>query len=456
MSLYAQLLERKRVLGAEENGIIAAVEAAGGVFAPEQRARLDAIHKEFDASAPESLAADIAREEARKARDRQAPALPEAGALVIEPVISSASDKSPLPFRTLGEQMQAVAAAAIAAKHGGAPDPRLVAIMDHAAAEMKAVGPSGAGESVGADGGFTVQKDFSNDLLKKTFDTGVLTSRATHVPIGAQSNGLIANVIDETSRVDGSRYGAVLGYWLPEAAALTGSRPKFRRIEIQLSKLIGLFYATDELLQDNVALGAVAELAFTDEFGFKLDDAMIEGTGAGMPLGILNSPALVTVTKETGQSAATIVSENIMKMYTRMFPRGLTKGDAAWFINQECWPQIFALSIAVGTGGVPMFVPQGQFSSSPNGSLLGRPIIPIEQASALGSVGDIILADWNDYTLIEKGGIQTASSIHVLFLTDEMTFRWVLRTNGQPNRVKPITPFKGSATLSSFVVLAAR
>ena len=447
-TLYAALLESKRVLKAEEDGIVAAIEAAGGKQTDEQRARLGEIDAEF-----QTLGVDIAREEARKERERNAPSVADATAprVSIEPVMPSASDKAPTPFRSFGQQLQAIQQAAVAARSGLAPDPRLVAIQDYA---RVSAGPSGGSESVGSDGGFTVQKDFSNELLTNVWKTGQLAQLARHIPVGDNSNGIRLNVIDETSRADGSRWGSVLAYWVAEAAALTGSRPKFRPIEMQLAKLIGLYYATDELLRDDVALNAVATEAFTEEFGFKIDDAIVRGTGAGMPLGFLNAGALVTVAKETGQASATVLAENVMKMYTRMCARNLD--NAVWFINQEVWPQIFQLSLAVGTGGIPLFLPAGQFNNAPNGTLLGKPIVPIEQASALGTAGDINFADMSEYLLIEKGGVDAASSIHVLFLTDEMTFRWTLRTNGQPKNVSAITPYKGSATQSPFITLAAR
>ena len=41
--------------------------------------------------------------------------------------------------------------------------------------------------------------------------------------------------------------------------------------------------------------------SFAEEFGFKIDDVILNGTGSGQPLGILNSPALVTVEKKTGR-----------------------------------------------------------------------------------------------------------------------------------------------------------
>jgi HK97 family phage major capsid protein len=59
------------------------------------------------------------------------------------------------------------------------------------------------------------------------------------------------------------------------------------------------------LLQDAAALEGVVRSGFTSEFGFLLDDAIINGTGAGQPLGILNAGCLVQVSKETGQKAAT-------------------------------------------------------------------------------------------------------------------------------------------------------
>ena len=95
-------------------------------------------------------------------------------------------------------------------------------------------------------------------------------------------------------------------------------------------------------------------------------------------------------------------------------------------------------------------------SAAPFGTLLGRPILPLEQCQTVGTVGDIMLADWRQYLIIEKGGIEAASSIHVEFLTDQTVFRFILRMDGQPMRNAALTPFKGTLTQSSFVTLATR
>ena len=42
------------------------------------------------------------------------------------------------------------------------------------------------------------------------------------------------------------------------------------------------------------------------------------------------------------------------------------------------------------------------------------------------------------------------------FIYDETCFRFVYRYNGQPIPYSPLTPYKGSATQSPFIVLAQR
>jgi len=109
-----------------------------------------------------------------------------------------------------------------------------------------------------------------------------------------------------------------------------------------------------------------------------------------------------------------------------------------------------------GTGGIPLYRNPGGGRDDPEGTLLGRPIVTIEQASALGTQGDIALVDWDQYLQIAKGGVSEASSIHVEFLTAQQVFRWIVRNNGQPIPRSPLTPAYGTITTSPFVVLDTR
>ena len=338
-------------------------------------------------------------------------------------------------FSSFGEQLMAAYRAAMP---GGKVDERL---------STRAA--SGLNETTPSDGGFLVQQDFVTELLKKTYETGILASKVKKIPISTNANGMKINAIDEDSRANGSRWGGVQTYWEGEADEITASKPKFRQMELSLKKLTGLCYATDELLQDAAALEAVIRQAFAEEFGFKIDDAILSGSGEGEPLGILNSGAIVTVAKEASQTDI-ITVENLIKMWNRLWSR--SRANAVWYINQELEPYLYTLKI----GDKPVYIPAGGLSEKPYGTLFGRPVVPIEQCSAAGEVGDIILADIGQYILIDKGGIKSASSIHVRFLYDENVFRFIYRVDGKPIWTKPLTPYKGSATVSPFVTLAKR
>ncbi|WP_251548152.1 phage major capsid protein [Pumilibacter intestinalis] len=365
--------------------------------------------------------------------------------LAIEPEDRSVTEKpevKPMPnkgeekrFATFGEQLLA---AYRAAAPGGKVDERLT---------TRAA--SGLNESTPSDGGFLVQQDFVTELLKRTYETGILASRAKKIPISTNANGMKINAVDEDSRANGSRWGGVQTYWEGEADELTGSKPKFRQLELSLKKLTGLCYATDELLQDAAALEAVIRQAFAEEFGFKIDDAILDGSGEGEPLGILKSGAIVKVEKEKDQTDI-ITVENLIKMWNRLWAR--SRANAVWYINQELEPYLYTLKL----GDKPVYIPAGGLSEKPYGTLFGRPVIPLEQCSAAGDIGDIVLADIGQYLLIDKGGVKAASSIHVRFLYDESVFRFIYRVDGKPIWNKPLTPYKGSSSVSPFVTLAKR
>ena len=357
----------------------------------------------------------------------------------IEVVIS----KDEKPFKSLGEQLQAVMGVATRSAS------------DEQVNKLAAVKATGMNEGIPSEGGFLVQTDYAAELLKPIYELGAIASRVDKTPVGPNSNGMKFNAVDETSRATGSRYGAVQAYWLAEGGTKTPSELKFRQVKLDLKKLIGLCYATDELLQDAVALESVIREGFVNEFTFMVEDAVFNGTGAGQPLGIMNSGCLVSVAKESGQAADTLLSENISKMWSRM-PAAFRK-DAVWLINQDIEPQLDQLYIAVGTGGVPVYMPANGLSDSPYGKLKGRPVIPVEYAATLGDKGDIVLANLSAYKMIDKGGMQEAQSIHVKFTTDETAFRFVYRVDGQPKWASALTPYKGSGnTVSPFVTLDAR
>lgn len=314
--------------------------------------------------------------------------------------------------------------------------------------------PSGMNEADPSAGGYAVVTDVAEKLIEDTMETGLLLSRCNRLPVSANSNGMRFHALDETARTDGNRQGGVQAYWENEAAQMTSTKPKFREVNMRLNKLTGLCYVTDEMLGDANFLGAYLSNKFVNEFGFKIDDAIVNGLGAGQPLGLLKSPGLVSIAKETDQAASTVVFNNIVKMYNSMPFRN--RMNAIWLVNGEVEDQLPTLKLEGDTGMWPAYMPPGGLSSAAYGLLRGRPVIPIEQCAALGTQGDILFVDLSEYYVIEKGGVDSAVSIHLRFDYNETAFRWTVRLDGQHVRNASLTPYKGSKKLSTAVALDTR
>lgn len=428
-----------KVLRQKRADLVAEAQSIFDVATAENRGLTEADANRDDAIAAELKDVDgqIERVERQMDRQRALGAVTDAN----DPAANRDAVKGGKLFASLGEQLLAVMRAE--SKVEGFVDPRL--------RQLNAA--TGMSEGVPSDGGFLVQTEYSNDLIRPMYENGQILQRVRRIPIGPGKNGLKMNAVNETSRANGSRWGGVQAYWTGEGQLKTPSAPTFRTMELNLKKLTGLCYATDELLEDSVALEDVIRQAFEDEFTFMTEDAVVNGDGVGKPLGFLNAGGTVQVSKETGQAAATIVPENIMNMWIRMPAR--SRQNAVWLINQDAEANLNLMTVG-GTAAVPIYMPAGGLSAAPFATLLGRPVIAVEYNATLGTAGDIMLVDLSQYLLIDKGGTKRDTSIHVRFLYDETVFRFVYRVDGQPMWNTAVTPKNGSNTISPFITLATR
>jgi HK97 family phage major capsid protein len=304
-----------------------------------------------------------------------------------------------------------------------------------------------------SQGGYLVPEEFSRNILSRSLEESIVRPRANIQP-------MISNRITFAADVDNDHstdyFGGVTIYRTGEGNAKTPKNPTYARISLTLHKVTGLCHVTDELLEDSfLAVEADVTRKFAQAISFVQDDDFLNGTGVNMPVGVLNgaNPALITVDAIAGQGAATIIAENIRDMWARMYPAGQSR--AIWVANIETFPQLYGMAIAVGAGGVPVWMPANSVAGQPYQTLMGRPLIFTEKCQALGTAGDIALIDFSQYKIGEKGGLQVATSIHFKFDYDEQSFRFVLRYDGAPTWLSALTPKRGSKTLSPFVVLSS-
>lgn len=310
---------------------------------------------------------------------------------------------------------------------------------------------TGMNIAINADGGFLIPPEYSTALLTAMAQAGTLAPKCLNFPV---NNNLALPFVNLTTQAT-SWTGGVTIYKPAEGVAKTGSLPQLGKCELHLHKMTAVVYATEELLSDSaIALETFLTTMVSTEFALTKDEDIINGSGAGEALGVLNAPATISITKESGQAADTIVTENVLKMWSRLYSPSRSK--AVWLISQDAMPQIATMTIDVGTGGTTVFL--ANLTGPLPASMLGAPIIWSPHCQTIGDEGDIILADFSQYVSISKAGaaMATATSIHLKFLEDETAFRFVIRFDGQPWWASDVTPKHGSNTVSPFLTLAER
>jgi HK97 family phage major capsid protein len=327
------------------------------------------------------------------------------------------------------------------------PDPANVAKQ----AEIRSI-TNAASSSVPADGGFLVPEVLRSQLLEIALEMAVVRSRATVVPM--DSARVPFPMIDVTSNAN-SLFGGMIAYWAEESAMLTDANPTFGKIVLDANKLTGLSVVPNELLQDSIiSFSALIERLWPMVLAFEEDDAFMTGSGVDRPLGFLGAgnPASIAVAAESGQSADTILYENIVRMYARMLPSSLNR--AFWLVSPDTIPELFTMALSVGTGGNSVFVANAA-GPAPM-TLFNRPIVVSEKAGRLGDRSDISFVDLSYYLVGDRQAMAASSSTDYKFGSDQTTFRIIQRVDGRPWIQSPITPRNGGNSLSPFVELAAR
>lgn len=322
--------------------------------------------------------------------------------------------------------------------------------------ETKAAGDPSQNISDNEAGAYLIPDEWNSELLKPVMQEDLAFGRTRKVPM--QRNTIAMPYINGFDESSGKTYGNVQATWMDEEEVHSNSSMKFGKLQLSLKKLGLMAFVTDEMISDSPAsMEVILRDSFRDALTFELNSALIRGSGAGRPQGILLSPALISVTAETGQAASTILYENIVKMYSRISDRS----NAIWMVNPNTLPQLATMSMAVGTGGIPVWIPANGAAGRPFDTLFGLPVVYNKHCSALGTVGDIILVDWTQYYVGLKAGSGAngvySSSIHLKFDYDQTAFKFVFRTDGACAWKSSVVPPQATSdTISPIVALATR
>ena len=433
---------RIRALKAKRAELVAEADAMFKLAEKENRSltaaeveRDNAIAAELEANKAETI-----RLEAHAERIRNEPSsdvMPAPGAPVVHPdesrVTVGAANVEKDPKRGFRDHKELLACVMVAGRSGRVDE------------RLKLLATQGSDEQgVYSDpaGGFLVPTAIAPGILSIQPEDDPIAGLATQVTMSAPT-------VNFNARVDKNHSTSVSGGLTvsrrSETVDGTSSRMIFEQVTLTANEEFGMAFASERILSDSPeSFVSILAAGFRDEYAAFAQNERINGAGTGERMGFLNSPAKITVAKQSGQTAATILKENIDKMEARCW----RYGRAVWLANHNTRPQLKSIVQAVGTGGAPV----GYFVGD---TLDGRPIFFTEFAKTLGTEGDLILVVPSEYMEAMYESPQYAESIHVRFAAAERAFRFYRRTDGRPWWTSPLTPKNGD-TLSPIVTLAVR
>ena len=360
--------------------------------------------------------------------------------LVTPPVQQSArqtnADPAHQPLGSFGAFAQAVSSSF---RPGGTMDNRLA--IEAAAASTF------ANEALDSEGGAMVPPQYMTSISQAINAGDSLLPLTDNIAIGGRVMGFPAD--------ENAPWGTtgILAYWQQEGTAGTAVKPNLKPKMMSLNKLMVLAPVSEELLEDAPALESWLTAKAADAIVWKMNDSIVNGTGVGQPLGINTAASIISQTKETSQTAATINAANVGKMFGRVIPNGLN--GAAWLIAPDAYNQLISMTI----GNYPAWTPPTSgMAQAPGGFLLGKPVIISSTCQTLGTAGDIYLGAWKTgYRCITKqGGVKGALSMHLYFDADQSAFRFTFRMDGMPWLQAAVAAAYGSSTLGHFVKIETR
>lgn len=428
---YKKLLQERADLVQEARGIFALADKEGRDLTAEEKQRDDEINARL-----QTLAGEIEREERQRAWEREVEAVSDANMTAAQRGVESMRDRrEDDPNHGFQNMADFALAVRTASRPGGYVDERL----------LIGAAPTGQMQSAGSSGeGYMTPPAMREEIWELVFAEGNLIDEVDSEPTNRNSVELSA---DESTPWGST---GVQAYWRSQSDQMDASKLSTDGRTVKLHELYAFVLAEEELLADAPRLNDRLTRKSAQAINFRINEAFFDGTGAGQPLGWNKANALVTVAKESGQAADTIVAKNVAKMYARC----INPGMAVWFVNQDILPELMTMTL----GDKPIWTPPATgFVNAPGGVLFGRPVRFSEQCATLGDKGDIQLVNPKGYySPTRQNAPAYAESIHLYFDYNIKAFRWIFRLGGQPHLSAAISPNKGSSTRSHFVTLAAR
>ena len=425
-------MDKLRELRERRESLILKMQALLDTAANESRDLTDDEDKEYKAHETEieKIKGDIARREKLATEYQEARA--SAGAPMFLPDVRiRASGDREREWRGIGDFVYAITF--------NRRDPRLT---DVEYVEFPAESRTGQSMGIGSEGGYVLPAQFRQEIWEVTPQGAIFRPRCDVIPPGDPPDAALT--MPALAQGAGQNmYGGMTVYAIGEADSITETDLKFREFTLTPHQFAALIPITNKFLANWQAAGAFIKNKMQGAKVAYEDTQFYKGNGVAKPKGVLNQTAKITVTRA---GAGAIVSADIYGMLAR----AKLGGSLVWIASQTTLPQLLALKDSVGNNIFQPDIRDGiQFR------LLGYPVLFADRSVALGTSGDILLADLSYYQIKDGAGPFIDVSEHYYFTSAKTLIRLIWATDGNSPLSEAI-PLEGSTsnTVSPFVVLS--
>ena len=255
-------------------------------------------------------------------------------------------------------------------------------------------------EGVDADGGYLVPDEYDDRLIEKLKEENIFRKLCHPVTTSG----------DHKINIAASTPAAA---WIEEGEALTFGDATFSQILLDAHKLHVAIKVTEELLYDSkFDLETFILNAFSKALANAEENAFINGSGTGQPLGILAATGGADIGVTTASSTAITADEIINLVYSLKRPY---RKNAAFLMNDQTVAAVRKLKDGTGT----YLWHEALTADEPN-KLLGYPVYTSEFMPTIEAGAKTIAFGDFDYYNIGDRGTRSFQELKELFAGNGM------------------------------------
>lgn len=299
------------------------------------------------------------------------------------------------------------------------------------------------GQTVGSDsgGGYLVPIKYSVEILTVTPQEAIVRPRATVIPAdrAIPDQSIRFPALDYSENM----YGGVQVEWLAEQDTKPETGFALNQIGLDPYEVAAHIPISDKLLRNSSSAEMLLTTLLRGAIVAAEDRAFLSGNGDGKPTGIIGHSGTLSVPRLHN---AKISFADIAEMYGAW----LGEGDGVFVASPTVLPVLMQMTTPLG-----QMIWQPNAAVSPQGVILGMPLITNQRSPVLGTTGDLLLADFDDYLIKDGYGIAIGMSEHVYFLKNTTVFKAFRLVDGCPWLETPFLLEDGVSRVSPFVTLGS-